>query len=144
MNFSIFETPDIKTPISFSSSQEVYEKMKDYKKADREIFLLLFLDAKNTIIKIEPHTIGTVDSSAVYPREVFRSALIHNASSIICVHNHPTGDHTPSEADREITKELVKAGELLQIKILDHIVLGKEGYFSFSDEDLIDDYESKV
>lgn len=105
------------------------------------MFLLLFLNAKNKVIKIEPHTIGTVDSSAVYPREIFKSALMSDASSIICVHNHPSGDPDPSHSDREITKQIVRGSVLLEIKILDHIILGDKGYFSFADEGLIEEYE---
>jgi DNA repair proteins len=103
LNFSVFERPAINTPFCFSSSAEVYDKMKDYNKASREMFLLLFLNAKNNVIKIEPHTIGTVDSSAVYPREIFKSAILNDSSSIICVHNHPSGDPDPSQSDRIIS-----------------------------------------
>ena len=139
--FSVFESPKANTPFQFHSSEEVYKNMKDYQKADREMFLLLFLNAKNTVLSIETHTIGTIDSCAVYPREVFKSAILNNASSIICVHHHPSGDCLPSESDIIITRQLVYAGQLLQIKVLDHIIIGEGRYYSFGDEGIIGDLE---
>jgi len=85
-----------------------------------------------------------VDSAAVYPREVMRGALLANACAIICVHNHPSGDITPSGQDAEITKEIVKAGVVLQINVLDHIIIGTEGYYSFADEGRIGDIEAEA
>lgn len=145
--FSVFNFPTIKTPFAFKTSQEVYEGMKEYNKADREMFILLLLDSKNNVIKIEPHTIGTVDTCAVYPREIFKTAIMNSASAIICVHHHPSGDPLPSDSDREITKQIVNAGNILGIKVLDHIILGdgktvgQPAFFSFADEGLMDDYE---
>lgn len=145
MEFRVFEKPAVETPFSFHSSKDVYDNMKGYQKADRELFLLLFLDTKNNCINIETHTIGAIDSSAVYPREVFRSALLKNATSVIFVHNHPAGDPTPSEADKVITQQLVFCSEVIGVKVLDHIILGDGGrYFSFADQGLIDDYEVKA
>ena len=118
MDFKVFHKPIIKKPFSFSSSAEVYQKMKAYQKADREIFVLLFLNAKNVVTNIETHTIGTVDTSAVYPQQIFRSALLNNASSIICVHNHPSGDPDPSLSDREITKQISIGSHVLGIRLL--------------------------
>ncbi len=145
MDFKIFQKPVIKKPFSFASSADVYEKMKGYSKADREIFVLLFLNAKNVITAIETHTVGTVDSSAVYPQQLLRSALLNNASSIICVHNHPSGDPDPSVSDREITKQIGMGSHFVGIRLLDHVILGDHGrYFSFADEGLIDDHEKET
>jgi DNA repair protein RadC len=99
------------------------------------------MDAKNRIIEEKTISEGTVDSSAVYPREVIKSALKFDASSLIFVHNHPSGDPTPSESDRDITKELVFAVQVMQVKVLDHIIIGNNCFFSFADEGLIEDYE---
>jgi len=144
MEFSVFQRPTIKKPFSFSSSAEVYQKMKGYQKADREIFVLLFLNSKNVVTNIETHTIGSVDTSAVYPQQIFRSALLNNASSIICVHNHPSGDPDPSVSDREITKQISIGSHVVGIRLLDHVVLGDGGrYFSFADDGLIEDYEKE-
>ncbi|MCK4432022.1 MAG: DNA repair protein RadC [Candidatus Aminicenantes bacterium] len=143
MEFSVFQKPRIKKPFSFSSSAEVYQKMKGYQKADREIFVLLFLNSKNVVTNIETHSIGSIDCSAVYPQQIFRSALINNASSIICVHNHPSGDPDPSVSDREITKQIAIGSHLIGIRLLDHVVLGDGRYFSFADDGLIEDYEKE-
>lgn len=125
------------------SSKEVfdylYHTLRDSK---REKFKALFLNAKNQIVEEKTVFEGTVDSSAVYPREIIREALRCEASSLIFVHNHPSGDPTPSESDREITRELVFASRVMQIKVLDHIVIGNNRYFSFADVGLLEEYES--
>ena len=144
MDFKVFQKPIINKPFSFSSSAEVYQKMKGYQKADREIFVLLFLNTKNVVTNIETHTIGSFDSSAVYPHQIFRSALLNNACSIICVHNHPSGDPEPSLQDRDITKQISIGSHVVGIRLLDHVVLGDGGrYFSFADDGLIEDYEKE-
>jgi len=124
------------------SSKEVfdylYHSLRDSK---REKFKALFLNAKNQILEEKTVFEGTVDSSAVYPREIIREALRSEASSLIFVHNHPSGDPSPSESDRDITKELVFAANVMQIKVLDHIVIGNNRYFSFADSGLLDEYE---
>ena len=124
------------------SSKEVfdylYHALRDLKK---ENFKVLFLDAKNQILEEETVFEGTVDSSAVYPREIMKKALGCDASSLIFVHNHPSGDPEPSASDREITKELVFAACVMQLKVLDHIIVGNNRYFSFADEGLIEDYD---
>ena len=124
------------------SSREVFEYLyhclRDKK---REQFKVIFLDAKNRIIEEKTIFEGTVDSSAVYPREIVKDALDYAASSMIFVHNHPSGDPTPSSNDMEITKDLVFAARVIQIKVLDHIIIGNNRYFSFADRGLIDQYE---
>jgi len=124
------------------SSKEVfdylYHALRDLRK---EKFKVLFLDAKNQILEEETVFEGTVDSSAVYPREIVKKALRWDASSLIFVHNHPSGDPEPSVSDREITKELVFAANVMQLKVLDHIIIGNNCYFSFADEGLIEDYD---
>lgn len=144
-DLKIFQKPVIKKPFSFASSSQVYEKMKGYSKADREIFVLLFLNSKNFVTAIETHTVGNVDSAAVYVQQVLRSALLNNACSLICVHNHPSGDPDPSISDREITKQISIGSHFVGIRLLDHVILGDGGrYFSFADQGLIDDHEAEV
>ncbi|MCX7974644.1 MAG: DNA repair protein RadC [Candidatus Aminicenantes bacterium] len=124
------------------SSREVFDylfhSLRDLKK---EKFKVLFLDVKNQIIEEKTLFEGTVDASAVYPREIMKEALKQNASALIFVHNHPSGDPEPSLSDKEITKELVFAASVMQLKVLDHIIIGNNRYFSFADAGLIDSYE---
>lgn len=123
------------------SSKDVTEilipRMRDLKK---EVFKTMLLNSRNGIIDIMEVTEGTVNQATPIIREVFQKALQKFATSIICVHNHPGGDPTPSEEDKNFTKELVKAGKVLQINVLDHIIVGGDEYYSFSDEGEIGDY----
>ncbi len=95
---------------------------------DKEHFMVLHLDSKNMIIKDEIVSTGILNASMVHPREVFKSAIKESANAIILVHNHPSGDPTPSEDDRKITKILCDAGKLLDIKLLDHVIIGDTPY----------------
>jgi DNA repair protein RadC len=99
--------------------------------APREQFRVLFLDKKNQLIADETMNEGTVDHAPVYPREVARRALELSASAIILVHNHPSGDPTPSAADIDMTRQVVEAGRVLKIAVHDHLVVGREGVASF-------------
>jgi len=96
-----------------------------------EQFRILFLDRKNVLIADEIQQKGTIDHTPVYPREVIKRALELGASAIILVHNHPSGDVTPSRADIEMTKLIVKAGEGVNIKVHDHLIIGRQGHASF-------------
>lgn len=97
---------------------------------DKENFLILNLDSKNRIIKEETVSVGILNASIVHPREIFKCAIRNSANSIIIVHNHPSGDPTPSPEDMRITKKLISGGELVGIKVLDHVIVG-EGYWSY-------------
>ena len=97
----------------------------------QEHFMILLLDSKNRIVKDEVISIGTLNASIIHPREVFKSAIRESANSIILVHNHPSGDPEPSAEDEQITEKLFEAGELLRIKVLDHVIIGKDNYHSF-------------
>jgi DNA repair protein RadC len=99
--------------------------------AEREQFRILFLDKKNGLINDEVQGEGTVDHTPVYPREVIKRALELAASAIILVHNHPSGDPTPSTADIDMTRRLIEAGDKLAIKVHDHIIIGRNGHASF-------------
>ena len=101
---------------------------------DKEHFMILHLDTRNKIIKDEIVSVGTLNSSLIHPREVFKSAIKESANAIILVHNHPSGDAEPSEEDKKITDILFKAGELLSIKVLDHVIIGKDSWHSFKDK----------
>ncbi len=104
---------------------------------EKEHFKGIYLDSRKRIIKQENIFIGSLNESVVHPREIFKIALDENAAAIILLHNHPSGDSSPSSFDIKITKELIKAGELLGIQILDHIIIGGGKYFSFKEKELI-------
>ncbi|MFO7996225.1 MAG: DNA repair protein RadC, partial [Dehalococcoidia bacterium] len=117
----------------------LYHSMRDLKK---EVFKVMFLDSQNHVLKIEDLFEGTLNASAVYPREIIQSAVQHNAAALIFVHNHPAGNPQPSDNDKQITQDLVFAGNIMQIKVLDHIIIGDNRYFSFADAGLIEEYNS--
>lgn len=104
---------------------------------DREAFLLLCLNTKHRVIAAHVVSIGTLDMSPVHPREVFKAAILANAQAIIVSHNHPSGDPTPSTADKDITRALVDAGRLLKIPVLDHVILGDDTFQSLRELGLI-------
>ncbi|HFQ5279666.1 TPA: DNA repair protein RadC [Vibrio vulnificus] len=91
---------------------------------DREVFAVMFLDNQHQLINFEELFFGTIDAASIYPREVLKAALNYNAAAVIFAHNHPSGDSTPSQADRRITERLKDALALVDIRVLDHIVTG--------------------
>jgi DNA repair protein RadC len=109
------------------------DELKDKKK---EYFYALFLDTKNKVIAEEEISVGILDASLIHPREVFKSAIKASSNSIILVHNHPSGDCTPSKEDKNVTKILENAGDLLGIRVLDHIIVGSDQYYSFREHDI--------
>lgn len=129
---------DIVRPTKITSPKDVckfmMENMKEYKK---EYFRSIMLDTKNNIICHEDISVGSLNASIVHPREVFNRAIKRSSASIILVHNHPSGDPTPSKEDINITKRLINAGDILGIRVLDHIIVGNEKYISLKEEDII-------
>ena len=127
---------------SIQSSREIYDylchSMRDLKK---EVFKVLYLTSQNQIIDTADLFEGTVDHSPVSLREVMEQALAHNAASLIFAHNHPSGNCEPSQSDKELTRDLVFAGCMMQLSVLDHIIIGNNKYFSFAGGGLIDQYE---
>jgi DNA repair protein RadC len=125
----------------YQSAQEIfnylYHSLRDLRK---ELFKVLYLNSQNQIIQTEDLFEGTVNSSAVSPREVIARAIRNNAVALIFVHNHPSGNPEPSKSDRELTRDLVYAGSIMQIKVLDHIIIGDNCYFSFAGQGLIEEY----
>lgn len=104
--------------------------MQDY---EHEVFSALFLDNRHRVIRFEELFRGTIDSASVYPREVVKQALACNAAAVILVHNHPSGDPAPSDADRRITQRLKEALGLVDIRVIDHVVVASEGCVSFAE-----------
>ena len=97
----------------------------------KEYLYILMLDSKNRIIKEELISVGTLDSSLVHPREVFKEAIKESAFAVMLVHNHPSGDPEPSEDDIKITKQIIEAGKILNILVLDHVIIGKDKHWNW-------------
>ena len=108
-----------------------HERLKDEK---QENFIVLMLNSKNYIIGEHLVSKGILDASIVHPREIFKPAIKNSCSKIILVHNHPSGDSKPSEEDEETTEKLIEAGALLGIKVLDHIIIGTDNYWSWKEK----------
>jgi DNA repair protein RadC len=133
----------------FNSSKAVYEylfhSMRDLK---REVFRVIFLNRKNELVSDQDVFQGGLTGSAVYPAEIMKLALNSNAAALVFVHNHPSGDPQPSAEDRNLTKNLVWAAQLLSVQVLDHIIIGNNRYFSFADEGVIklftEEYRTKL
>ncbi len=102
---------------------------------DREELIVACLNAKNEVNSINVVSIGSLNNSIVHPREVFKTAILSNAASIVMIHNHPSGDVTPSKEDKEITLRIKESGTILGIKLLDHIIIGNDTYYSFKEHD---------
>jgi DNA repair protein RadC len=119
----------------------LYQSMSGLKK---EVFKVLFLNSQNELLEAEDMSQGTVNASAVFAREVMESAIRHHATALIFVHNHPSGNTTPSQEDRAITRELVMASSVMSLKVLDHLIVGDNCHYSFASHGLIQKYEVEV
>ena len=115
----------------FTSPDVVYEYYKNIMSTAREEFYCVYLDASKHILKDKLLFKGTANYSMVHPRDIFREAYKINATAFICIHNHPAGDVTPSHEDKNTTKRLKEIGQLMGITLLDHIIVGKDKYYSF-------------
>ncbi len=116
------------------SSTQVYHEMRDIKSWSKEAFVAFYLDTRNKVISREIISVGTLDAAIIHPREVFRTAIMRNAASVVIAHNHPSGGLSPSNDDIEITKQLTKAGELIGIQLIDHVIVSRDGFYSFCDK----------
>ena len=124
-----------KNQVTISRAQDVVNLYHNkLQQLQQEHFLAVYLDTKNKIIADQTITIGTLNSCLIHPREVFRGALKNAAHSLIVIHNHPSGDSTPSAEDREITQRLEKTGEIMGIPLLDHLIIGKNGWWSWKEK----------
>lgn len=123
----------------FESPDSVYQYVRlEIRDAKREIFMSLMLDGKKKLIRQEHISKGTLTSSLVHPREVFRPAIRSSAAALIFAHNHPSGDPSPSKEDIDITERLRDVGELIGIRVLDHIIVGDQTYTSLSQQNYVD------
>lgn len=121
-----------KNDVKLNTSNKIYEYFKDlFIGEEQENFYAIYLNAKSKLISYRLLFKGTINSSCVHPREVFKYAFLESAYSIIVIHNHPSGDSTPSEEDRKTTEALMNIGSIMAIPVVDHIVFGSDNYFSF-------------
>ena len=122
---------------AISSSAHVIRLFDFLRRETREHFWAVHLDSKNKLLCLDPISTGSLNASIVHPREVFKSCLLSSAAALLLVHNHPSGDPTPSAEDREITARLKEASELLGIRLLDHVIIGDGRHYSFADQGLL-------
>jgi len=126
----------------YKSAKEIFDylyySMRDLTK---EVFKVIYLNSQNQIIDTTDLSEGTISSSAISPREVMENAIRYHAASLIFAHNHPSGNPEPSPSDKDLTRDLVYAGSIMRIKVLDHVIIGGNKYFSFAGEGLIEEYE---
>ncbi len=137
------ETPTVPFEIrpfvgrSLRSSAEIHQMFAGADCLANECFWVLHMDGKNRIHGMQQISQGSLTSSLVHPREVFRAAILMGDTAIVCIHNHPSGDPNPSQEDITITRRLAEVGKLVGIKILDHIIVGGSRYYSFADQGLL-------
>ena len=118
-----------------NSAKDVYNMFVDeFRNYKKEVLSVVLLDAKNKVIKVKEVSVGTLDSSLAHPREIFKEAIKESANAVILVHNHPSGDCTPSKDDIETTKKLIDIGKVLGIPVLDHVIVGRDKYYSWREE----------
>jgi DNA repair protein RadC len=117
--------------------EDVSDRCRTYTIARKEHFLALHLNTRHVIVREELVSVGSLSASIVHPREVFRTAILESSASLILVHNHPSGDPTPSDDDIQITMRLAEVGDLVGIPVVDHVVLGDGAYYSFRESKLL-------
>jgi len=127
----------LKETVRIATAEDVLPLVADIVGKQQEYFICLSLNGANELIEKRVITIGLLDSSPVHPREVFADAIADRAASVIFVHNHPAGDPNPSEADRRMHDQLSEAGQILGLRILDHVIVTRQGHFSFQTAGLI-------
>uniref|UniRef100_C6E4Z0 DNA repair protein RadC n=1 Tax=Geobacter sp. (strain M21) TaxID=443144 RepID=C6E4Z0_GEOSM len=125
-------TDYLKPNTRYTSASQVFDTFTFLRHETKEHFIALHLDGKNRIVCIDMVSTGSLNQSIVHPRELFKTALLSSAAAVILLHNHPTGDPTPSTEDLTITRRLQEAGELIGIRVLDHIIIG-DNYYSFTE-----------
>lgn len=139
MKFTLSIATALRAGRRFASARDVSAGIADvFGPLAQETFAIITLSAKNTLLRGHVVSVGTLTGSLVHPREVFGPAIADHASSIVLIHNHPSGDPTPSREDIDVTERLVKCGSILGIRIIDHVIIGADGRFhSFADSGTI-------
>lgn len=133
----VMQTRFAERPVIRSPRDAADLLMEQLRYLQKEHFVCLFLNTKNHVISQETLSMGSLNASIVHPREVFRAAMKCSSASIVCAHNHPSGDPAPSPEDIQLTRRLVKAGEIVGIDVLDHIVIGDGKYASLKEQGFI-------
>lgn len=141
---AVYETLTIKEEVNhylrpftrYTSPEHVFDTFSFLRRETKEYFFAIHLDGKNRICCVDEVSVGSLNQSLVHPREVFKTALLSSAAALILVHNHPTGDPTPSSEDIQITRRLKEVGEIIGVKLLDHIIIG-DSYLSFVSQGLL-------
>lgn len=121
--------PDVR----ISKAEDAWRATAKFHRSRKEHFLVLTLDGAHQVIRIRIITIGLLNRCLVHPREVYHSAILDGAAGIILAHNHPSGNLTPSTEDRDITRRLYQAGQIIGIPVLDHLILSSKGFYSFQE-----------
>ena len=116
--------------VTIRTAEDVYNYLKDISTLPKEHLRGLYLNSHNRIIHDEVISIGTINSNIVHPREIFRPAFEYGAAAVVLAHNHPSGVSLPSDADKEVTEQLIKAGKIMGINVLDHVIITKQGFVS--------------
>lgn len=137
MQYDLLSVRSTREPYKVSCPSDIFSVLKRYANARNERFIVLTLDGAHQVIKANIISIGLVNRTVVHPREVFYPAIIQNACAIICSHNHPSGRLDPSPEDRDITDRLRRASEILGITLLDHVIIGRSGFYSFVEHGLL-------
>ena len=127
----------LKETVKITVAKDVLPLLADIRTKQQEYFLCLSLNGANEVIEKRVVTIGLLDKSPVHPREVFADVIADRAAGVIFAHNHPSGDEQPSESDRHIHNQLTEAGRILGLRVLDHVIVTRKGYFSFQEAGLI-------
>jgi len=130
-------TTDVDRPTIGNPADAANLVMEDLRYRDQECFLAIFLDVRNRVLGLRIITTGSLSKNIIHPRELFKEAVSRSSASLIVCHNHPSGDPTPSEEDRQLTRRLVEAGELMGIPVLDHLVIGAGRFVSLKEKGLM-------
>ena len=136
MTFEGFAVKETATDELLVTPEAVFQAFKDSGKLAQETFSIATLNAKNKVIKEHLISLGTVSSTLVHPREVFKAAVVDCATGIILTHNHPSGDCTPSGDDIRMTRQLIEAGKVMGIKVIDHVIIGDDKFLSLRERGL--------
>ena len=123
-------------PNGITCPEDTLPFLETARKADREHFICLHLNARNQINAVETVSIGSLNASLVHPREVFKAAILNNAASVILAHNHPSNDPAPSREDIDLTRRMVQAGEIMGIEVLDHMIVTSDRFLSMKQANL--------